>query len=145
MGQVMTRSSSSAPPSITPPKNWVDWLKKFVPISGPTPNSTEWAGLLFPHDHPTVVALHAKSPGRIWTLLDVEGKPVVTTGLARTHRIGCFITEVEYTGGLCDFFWNDKDKLIELELEPNFKSAAQSQEQPVNNLLGPLMTAQRCE
>lgn len=138
----MTRSSQMQQASNIQPKNCGDWLKKYSPIRGPNPS--EWSGLLFPHNHPSVLALQPNSPGRIWTLLDVEGKPVVTNGMARAHRIGCFITEVEYTGPLCDFFWNDKDTLVELEIKPGFKPTSLNHPAQSLGLFIEEMYVQRC-
>lgn len=103
----------------SPPKNWKDWISKFRPSS--LVQTDEWSGLLYPFDHPCVIAAAANAPGRIWTLLDVDGKPVVTSGMARANRIGCFITEVEYCGKLCDFFARDIDCENEAQISTGFE------------------------
>lgn len=106
----MSQNSTS---STTPPKGWFDWITRYKPTQSGI--ASEWSGLLHPHDHPRVKEASKSEPGKIWTLLDIDGKPVVTSGLARANRIGCFLTEVEYCGKLCDFFVRETDILIEHE------------------------------
>jgi hypothetical protein len=84
-----------------PPNSWLDWINRFKPIK--CPGSTKCDGLAFESDHPSIAKSGAK---HVWSLIDVDGQLVVTNGLARIGKIGCFITEIGYAGKRCDFFCN---------------------------------------
>lgn len=49
-----------------------------------------------------VLNVHETEPNRVWTVLDVDGRTIISNGLHYVNRLGYMITEVPFTGKFCE-------------------------------------------
>lgn len=76
-----------------------------------------------------VRSIAKQDPGRVWTLLDVDGFQVIGSGLHFVNRVGYFVTEVAFEGAFLDVNVDDEEDLADgddLDDEESFESVPAS-------------------
>lgn len=75
------------------------WKDTFKPIKNDIDENASGDGCMFETfgaELDKVVAANKADPGKVWTLLDVDGDLYIGQGYHHVNRMGYFITEVAY-------------------------------------------------
>ncbi|MCA3000347.1 MAG: hypothetical protein ING75_17300 [Rhodocyclaceae bacterium] len=80
---------------------WEDWIEKYKPITNPLDDNASWDGFGFETYGPEIdyVREFGKKPGgelKAWTVVDVDGKLIVSSGFHFVNRLNYILTEVPF-------------------------------------------------
>ena len=74
------------------------WIEKYKPIKNKfEPSNAPYDGTMFETYGAEVRFVLTHPDNKIWTLVDVDGDCLITSGYHHVNRIGYFVTEVEFT------------------------------------------------
>ena len=74
------------------------WASKFKPITNHIQPTSNFDGAMFETYGDELEFVKAAGANRVWTLLVVDGKGYITSGMHFVNRMGYFIAEVPYEG-----------------------------------------------
>lgn len=69
---------------------------KFKPIKNKINGDESWEGCMFETYGKAEEFVRAQPANKIWTLLDCEGRLIITTGWHFVNRLGYFVTKVPW-------------------------------------------------
>lgn len=110
------------------PKTWEDWVERFRPKLSNEANAAFDGFLIWERD-PIVLDALRETPDCVWTLHDNNGINTCGNGFSRVNSMGCFITEVPYTGEDCEFYYDEDDRNIDPDADDDDEDDAAQQAQ----------------